>query len=418
MKTIFENCTPRDEVLRGDLRDEMFAARLKDVVEGSADPLYSTARAFFENTYPTEGLKTLVNEVLGRLNGHNPTASPFIRLETSFGGGKTHNLIALYHLAQGHSDGLPAGILPPDWIPAAPLPTAGIAGWEMDPANRINHGEVSTRTLWGEIAWHLGRGRGDATAAYELIRQSDEQLVAPGAQVLDRLIGDGPALIMLDEVARYLRAASAVPTAGGQSTLAEQTVAFLMTLIEFAATKPRVVVVLTLADSSDAFGKETDQLKGKLAPAKATKPRESHDLAEARRISARQERVLTPAGETEIARIVTHRLFRRVEPPARPSRPRSTRTASASWRRRGSTSPPAPCRPSTSRRWRGATRSIPSCSTRSPARPRPSRTSSARAVLSVCSPASSAGSGSSIRPTPGTSRRTTSISAWTRSSPI
>lgn len=316
MRTIFEACTPRDEVLSGDLRDEMFAARLKDVVEGSADPLYSTARAFFENTYPTEGLKTLVREVLGRLTGHSPTASPFIRLETSFGGGKTHNLIALYHLARGHADGLPADVVPASWIPTTPIPTAGIAGWEMDPANRIDHGDIATRTLWGEIAWHLGRTDGTSAAKYELMRQSDEQMVAPGAQVLDKLIGDGPALIMLDEVARYLRAASAVPTAGAKSTLAEQTVAFLMTLIEFAASKPRVAVVLTLADSSDAFGKETDQLKGKLASSKAAKPHDNHDLAEARRISARQERVLTPAAETEIARIVTHRLFKRVDPTA------------------------------------------------------------------------------------------------------
>jgi hypothetical protein len=313
MKTIFETCIPRAEVLSGDLRDEMFAARLKDVVEGSADPLYSTAKAFFENTYPTEGLKILVREVLGRLSGHNPTASPFIRLETSFGGGKTHSLIALFHLARGHSEGLPTGVVPVDWIPKDPVPTAGIAGWEMDPANRIDHGDVATRTIWGEIAWHLGRATGTSAAAYELMRQSDEQLVAPGAQVLDKLIGDGPALIMLDEVARYLRAASAVPTAGGRSTLAEQTVAFLMTLIEFAASKPRVAVVLTLADSSDAFGKETDQLKGQLAPSKVAGPRDNHDLAEARRISARQERVLTPAGETEIARIVTHRLFRQAD---------------------------------------------------------------------------------------------------------
>ncbi len=313
MRTIFETCTPRDEVLSGDLRDEMFAARLKDVIDGSADPLYSTARAFFENTYPTEGFKTLLREVLGRLTGRNPSASPFIRLETSFGGGKTHNLIALYHLAQGRADGLPPNILATEWIPTTPIPTAGIAGWEMDPSNGMDHDGLTTRTIWGEIAWQLGRADSSSAAFYEVVRQSDEQMVAPGAQVLDRLMGDGPALIMLDEAARYLRAASAVPTTGGKSTLAEQTVAFLMTLIEFAATKPRIVVVLTLADSADAFGKETDQLKGKLATSKPSKQKESQDLADAKRISARQERVLTPAAETEIARIVTHRLFKRVD---------------------------------------------------------------------------------------------------------
>jgi predicted AAA+ superfamily ATPase len=318
MKTIFETCKPRDEVLSGNLRDEMFAARLKDVVDGTADPLYGDARHFFENTYPTEGLKTLVREVLGRISGNDPTASPFIRLETSFGGGKTHNLIALYHLAQGHASGLPAGVVEPSWVPKTPIPTAGIAGWELDPANKIDHGDVATRTLWGEVAWHLGKGGIGSTAAYEIVRQSDELMVAPGAQVLDKLVGDGPALIMLDEVARYLRAASAVPMPSGQGNLAQQTVAFLMTLIEFVASKPRVALVLTLADSSDAFTTETDTLKATLntskdSKSKGTKRNDGVELGEAKRISARQERVLTPAGEDEIACIVAHRLFKQID---------------------------------------------------------------------------------------------------------
>ncbi len=105
---------------------------------------------------------------------------------------------------------------------------------------------------------------------------------------------------MLDEVARYLRSAKAVSTANKKSDLAEQTVAFLMTLIEFAASKEKVAVVLTLADSVDAFGKETEALK--------------QELGEAKRVSARQERVLTPTGETEVSKIVTHRLFKKLKP--------------------------------------------------------------------------------------------------------
>ena len=101
MRPIFETCTPRPEVLTGDLRDEMFAARLKDVIEGMADPVYQDPTRFFENTFPTDGLKTLLREVAGRLSGEAPSFSPFVRLETSFGGGKTHNLIALFHLAGG-----------------------------------------------------------------------------------------------------------------------------------------------------------------------------------------------------------------------------------------------------------------------------------------------------------------------------
>jgi len=104
MKTIFELTQPRSEVLQGELSEEMFAARLKDVMDGTADDIYQNADHFFDNTYPTAGLKTLLREVLGRLTGLIPASNPIIRLETSFGGGKTHNLIALYHAVNGKAD--------------------------------------------------------------------------------------------------------------------------------------------------------------------------------------------------------------------------------------------------------------------------------------------------------------------------
>jgi len=295
MKTVFETCIPRNEVLSGDLREEMFAARLRDVMDKTADDIYKKPREFFENTFPTEGLRTLLREVIGRMSGKAPTNSPFIRLETSFGGGKTHNLIALYHLTQAHADGLPDGIVDAEWIPKKPWLSAGIVGSsDTDPANGIKHGDVTVHTLWGELAWQLGKKEG-----FDLVRKSDDMLVAPGPQFLEALIGDRPALIMLDEVARHLRVAKAVSVAGKRSNLAEQTVAFLMTLIEFAASRKHACVVVTLADSQDAFATETDMLKT--------------ELAEARRISARQERVITPTGETEISRIVTHRLFKKID---------------------------------------------------------------------------------------------------------
>ena len=119
MKTIFELALPRDEVLQGDLREDMFAARLRDVMERTADDIYKHPNRFFENTFPTDGLKTLLNEVLGRLTGQAPSKNPIIRLETSFGGGKTHNLIALYHaLTQRSSCKWPAEVwsVDPSWI--------------------------------------------------------------------------------------------------------------------------------------------------------------------------------------------------------------------------------------------------------------------------------------------------------------
>ena len=295
MKTIFELTEPRDEVLKGELSEELFAARLKDVMDKTADPVYGDPNLFFSNTYPTAGLKTLLREVIGRLTSQMPASNPIIRLETSFGGGKTHNLIALYHAVSGkvephhlHTYLDNAWLLPQ----VKDIDVAGVVGSDLDPSAGIFHAQdnIRTYTLWGELAYQLG-GR----AGYALAQEGDQNRVAPGTGLFAQIIGQRPTLIMIDEIARHLRAAVATPTATGKSNLAEQTVAFLMSLMEFVASQKRVVLVLTMAGQEDAFAKETA------------------DLSEALRISARQERVLTPTGENEISAIVVHRLFKRVK---------------------------------------------------------------------------------------------------------
>lgn len=297
MLSIFRACEPRAEVLSGDLREELFAARLRDVIEGHADDVYWNPDIFFDNTYPTAGLRLLLSEALGRLLGAKPANNAIIRLETAFGGGKTHNLIALYHVASGYVP--PVRFLDTDLVLApGTVRIAGVVGSDLEPTIGLQHEEVTTYTLWGEIAYQLG-----GAPAYDLVQQSEIDKTAPGTGLLEQLIGNAPTLIMLDEVARHLRSAKTVPTATGRSDLAEQTVAFLMSLFEFAASKQNVVVVLTLADSSDAFGTETDELRQEI----------ERELAEAKRLSARQERVITPTAETEIAAIVTHRLFKHID---------------------------------------------------------------------------------------------------------
>jgi len=293
MKTIFDSCEPRSEVLKGELREEIFAARLRDVIIGRADTVYQKPSVFFDNTYPTEGLKLLLDGALGRLTGLKPASNAIIRLETSFGGGKTHNLIALYHAARGHRPD--SALVDPALIPTpGSIKVVGIVGSDLEPSTGLAHNGFRTYTLWGEIVAQLTDDQNPA-----LVEQSELNKVAPGTGLWEELVGDKPTLIMLDEIARHLRAAKAVPTTTGKSDLAEQTVAFLMSLFEFAASREQVAVVYTLADPRDAFGKETEELR--------------QALAEARRVSARQERVITPTGETEISAIVTHRLFRRID---------------------------------------------------------------------------------------------------------
>lgn len=304
MKSIFDTCVPREEVLCGVLREQQFAASLTKVLRGDADAVYGDATTFFANTYATSGLKSLLREGLGRLTGANAGSAAVIRLETSFGGGKTHNLIALYHLSRGSVDPkIAASFVSPELVPSQPIAKiAGIVGPDMDVAEGVDHGAIRTYTLWGELAWQLGYNAGGVEGgrkAYEVVRKSDEQRTAPGTQVWEKLIGDEPALLLIDEIAYYLRVARGAQYQAGKTSVAEQTVAFLMSLLKFASESKRTVLVYTLADSSDAFGKESDDLR--------------QELAEARSISARQEHVLTPTAEDEISAIVTHRLFASVD---------------------------------------------------------------------------------------------------------
>jgi predicted AAA+ superfamily ATPase len=293
MRSIFDSCTPRSDVASGELRDDMFAARLGDVIAGRADPIYQDPARFFPNTCQTDGLRTLLRTVLARLAGR-PEGDPVIRLETTFGGGKTHNLIALYHLASDRvSPDLTSRFVEPSLLPdPGSIAVVGVVGDQLE-LGGLDHGDVATYTSWGEVAYQLGGAEG-----YSKVEQSDrEGGPAPGCQFIQQIVGDRPLVIMIDEIARHLRAARAKRV--GDSTLAEQTVAFFMSLLEFASSRERTAVVFTLAGPQDAFARETELM--------------TKELAEARSVSARREQVLTPAQETERPAIVTHRLFERVD---------------------------------------------------------------------------------------------------------
>jgi len=298
MKRVWESCEPRPEVLTGDLKEESFAARLGQVVEGKADAVYGDPEVFFGRTYPTTGLQTLLREALGRLSGRDPTGAPVLRLETGFGGGKTHNLIALYHAASGRT---PTHILQrfvePDFIPTTGCRIAAIVGEDLDPANGVHHPDgVTTFTPWGEIAYQLG-GRD----AYRRFYRNDQERIPPGTRTWQELLGEEPALILLDELAPYLRV---LKQSRGYVGMAEQMAPFLKGLFEAVAASPRAVCVLTLAEASDAFSRETEEIAQAL----------SNILAELKGISARMERTLSPtAGEEEIAQILVHRLFKNVD---------------------------------------------------------------------------------------------------------
>ncbi|TVQ23326.1 MAG: ATP-binding protein [Leptolyngbya sp. DLM2.Bin15] len=288
LQSIFATCEPRAEIQSGDLSLDLFAAKLRLVVEGRAPKVYGDPVDFFANTFATDGLKTLIKEVFGRLSGA-VVGSPVIRLETSFGGGKTHDEIALWHVSRHgrQIEGLNRFVDDLAIIPDRPVQVAAIDGRDLDPESGVYHAEsgITTYTLWGEIAYQIGGIDG-----YQLLRGADENRISPGTSVIDRLIGSEPTLIILDEIARHLRAAKAKTV--GQSTLAEQVVAFLFSLMDQAASCNNLVFVYSLASESDTFAKETAEVQQELV-----------------RASARQERVLSPSTDIEVYNIVRQRLF-------------------------------------------------------------------------------------------------------------
>ena len=99
--TVFDTCTPRSDVLRGEIAEADFAADLASVVAGKGSAEYRDPVRFFADTYPTRGLKSLLGNVCRRLAGAGGEVAAIFRLDTSYGGGKTHGLIALTHAARG-----------------------------------------------------------------------------------------------------------------------------------------------------------------------------------------------------------------------------------------------------------------------------------------------------------------------------
>jgi predicted AAA+ superfamily ATPase len=120
-------------------------------------------------------LRTLLNEALGRLTGAKAGNSPVIRLETSFGGGKTHNLIGLYHVASGKVNSkMISDLLPSKLIPEKPIRTISLIGSDLDPGGGMKHGKVTTFTLWGEMVYQRG-----GLQAYKMMEENDKNRGRP-----------------------------------------------------------------------------------------------------------------------------------------------------------------------------------------------------------------------------------------------
>ncbi|MHB1094737.1 MAG: ATP-binding protein [Gemmatimonadaceae bacterium] len=299
LPTIFDLCRPRADVLKDAISDADFAADLSKVLgTGAAGDYkeYRDAVAFFANTYPTRGLRNLLHNVLARLSGSGKEAASIFRLDTSFGGGKTHSLIALVHAARGMKGVASINeFVDPAMVPAPGAVRIGaFDGENADPANgRRLAKNVLAKTPWGELAYALAGEEG-----YKRVKESDERAQAPGAETIAELFGGQPTLILLDELAIYLRKVSGIPHARDQFT------AFLTGLFKAVESSPKTALVFTLAvgregRSQDAYSAENEFLAEKMAELAA--------------VSARKATLLNPTEDDETVQVLKRRLFAAVD---------------------------------------------------------------------------------------------------------
>jgi predicted AAA+ superfamily ATPase len=297
MKTIFDLCEPRRDVAEGRMRDEEFAADLAGVVNGKAPPEYADSVIFFRHTHPTRGLRTLLETSCKRLSGTGGEMNSVVRLDTQFGGGKTHSLIALVHAVRGMKGvSNPAEFIDPKLLPKGEVRVAALDGENSDPANGLRlEGNLLARSLWGEMAYRLGGREG-----FERIRNSDEKHVAPGTDTIVELFGGKPTLILIDEMAIYLRKVAKVfPDA------VDQFAAFIQALVKAVAATPRVCLVFTLAvRADDKAAKDAYKAEQQMAMSA---------FEEAESVVGRKATQLNPTEEDETVAVLQRRLFERVD---------------------------------------------------------------------------------------------------------
>ena len=306
LPSIFDSCEPRPEVLAGELPDAIFAADLWDVIRGKAHEDYQDPLRFFDGTYPTQNLKRRVKDVLERLAGVQGVTC-FFKLEDLFGGGKTHLLIACVHVGR-HGSEL-ADRLSDYEVRRYPDPgTVSIAvfvGENSSPLEgvelEVEGHRIRTYTPWGQLALMAG-----GVAGYECIKESDLNGVVPAREDLEKSLGEGPLLILIDELVLYMARCFAMPPDHPRGKINSQWPTFLQTLSSIASQRPKTVVLLTLPTEKDANARFTGDLKQHVAAALEM-------ISETADAAIRKASSLTPTQSTERGAVLARRLFNRVD---------------------------------------------------------------------------------------------------------
>ena len=279
--------TPREDLREGaPLEASQFAVHLDQVRDGNAPDDYKNPAQFFDRTYLTKNLTSMAAEVLCRLSGDR-TVSAVYNMATQFGGGKTHALTLLYHLAKNGPDAN-------EWtgvnkiLDAAGLetvPKAAIAvfvGTEFDSiAGRGGEGEPLRKTPWGEIAFQLAGEEG-----FALVEEHEKEQVAPGGDVIKKLLPkDRPCLILMDELMNYVGRFR-------KYGLPNQLYEFLQNLTGIASGQDNIVLVVSIPASEREMTSEDEE-----------------DYSRFKKLLNRNSKAVIMSAESDTAEIIRRRLF-------------------------------------------------------------------------------------------------------------
>lgn len=295
-----EIVTPHADVASGRYQQAEFAADLWQVHLGEGSDEYRKPQEFFRRTYLTESLKRLLVGGVQRLSGQG--GDPVVQLQTNFGGGKTHSMLALYHLFSGANPGELAGV---DAVLAEAgvksLPRAKcvvLVGNKISPGNPVTKADGTVvRTLWGELAWQLG-----GKQAYSRVKADDEKATNPGDVLRELFKEYGPCLVLIDEwvaYARQLHDQSDLPAGGFETQFT-----FAQALTESAKLAGNSLLVISLP-ASDTQGSPHTQADD--AEVGGIRGREA--LERLRNVVGRVESSWRPATAEEGFEIVRRRLF-------------------------------------------------------------------------------------------------------------
>lgn len=289
LKPWYKVVNPREDLREGRPLDASeFAVHLDQVRDGRAPEDYQKPERFFDRTYLTASLRSLASEVVRRLSGTKVETSAVFNLATQFGGGKTHALTLLYHLANNGDKAKSwkgvSAVLETAKVPSIPMAqTAVFVGTEFDSLTGRGgkDGTPLRKTPWGEIAFQLG-----GESAFALLAKHEEQMIAPSSEVIRSFLPkDKPALILLDELINYV-------SRNRKSGLGAQFYNFLQALSEEARGHDNVVLVASIPASEIEMSSE--------------------DQADHERFKKLLDRLGKPvilSAETETSEIIRRRLF-------------------------------------------------------------------------------------------------------------